>query len=138
MAKLIWSVSVEQYAECKMEFDSSEADFDTTNPFEVGRQRAIWEAAVKLGYHSHMNSPADVTGQYQESPGEKAPAHKVGDKVTVGGIEFTKTAEPADLIKDGLGATDVTDEPWNEQVNPKQKAWQQKDAAETASKKFAF
>ena len=140
-----------QYGYVEIRSDENELGLDVTGPYELGE----WYAkAVNLFWQGEAAgaqvdvSPPEVTDQY-----EKSPEYKVGDKVSVGGIEFTKIAESpfeevtneeaVALVKEGLGATEIHEEapPWARKVTPQAKPWESKEEAPKApagKSKFNF
>lgn len=131
MAEIEFTIPTVQYGNLKVRATPEELGIDNLDAYSVGVSAAAWLNLATQGFEYGKTLdlvPDHVTGQYQESP-----EHKVGDKVVVGGIEFTKHSEsPFEpeqaeaAIKDQLGATTV--EPWT--VNPPKttaKQWEEFD-----------
>lgn len=123
MAEIEFTIPTVQYGNLKVRATPEELGIDNLDAYSVGVSAAAWLNLATQGFEYGKTLdlvPDHVTGQYQESP-----EHKVGDVVTVGGIEFTKHSESPEemypgakdpqayaesLIKDQLGATTV--KPW--------------------------
>ena len=112
MAEIEFGIPTVQFGYLHIKATLEELGMKEYDPYAIGHAYGVALNLAMQGFEASKKldlNPGDVTGQYQESS-----EYKVGDKVTVGGIEFTKHSEfspelsieqARDVIESELGPT---------------------------------